>query len=196
MRRQSKMGLLLPAAFIVVAGVLVAAMMIGFAAWGAGAPATTAAATTSVNYNTVGSYGLEGYTALTIKPTKLTPTFVTDAFKAGRGVVILAYVQGAADDDEMYSNFQTVQSLYTGQADFFNFEAAQVSQFGDLLTQLGVNAPPVFAVIRSDGSVYQMYTGWISEQVMDQVVANALSTTATGSDSSGSTSSSSDTTVQ
>jgi hypothetical protein len=181
MRRQSKRGLFLPAAFIVVAGILVAAMMIGFAAWGAGAT-TTAAATSSVNYNTVGSFGMEGYPALTIQPTKQTPSFITDALNAGRGVVILAYVQGAADDDEMYTNFQTVQSQYTGQADFFNFEAAEVSQFGDVLTQLGVNAPPVFAVIRSDGSVYQLYTGWISLQVMDQVVANALTTTDVSTD--------------
>jgi len=181
MRRQSKRGLFLPAAFIVVAGILVAGMMIGFAAWGADAP-TTAVATSSVNYNTVGSFGMEGYPPLTLRPTKQTPSFITDALNAGRGVVILAYVQGAADDDEMYSNFQTVQTQYTGQADFFNFEAAEVSQFGDVLTQLGVNAPPVFAVIRSDGSVYQMYTGWISAQVMDQVVANALTTDVSSTD--------------
>jgi len=175
MRSQSNRGLLLPAAFIVVAGILVAGMMIGFAALGADSTTTTTASA-STNYNTVGSFGMTGYPPLTVTPTDQTPAMITDALKAGRGVILLAYVQGAADDDEMFTNFQTVQSQYTTQADFFSFEAAEVSQFGDVLTQLGVNAPPVFAVIRADGSVYELYTGWISLQVMDQVVSNALTT--------------------
>ena len=43
-----------------------------------------------------------------------------------------------------------------------------------MLEQLKINAPPALAVISGDGSVYQQYTGWIDQKVMEQVVANAV----------------------
>lgn len=157
---------------VVIGGVLIFGLTTAFLAWGqsAGEASTTGA---SANYNTVGSYGLTGYPSLYIEPTSNTPEFISDAFTAGRGIVLLVYVQGAGADDEMLANFNSIQSLYADRADFYSFEAREVSESGDLLTQLGVDAPPILAVIRSDGSVYQLYTGWIGEQVMEQVIANA-----------------------
>ena len=49
-----------------------------------------------------------------------------------------------------------------------------------MLAQLKISQPPAFAVISPDGKVYQEYTGWISEKVMSQVVANALGQVAAG----------------
>jgi hypothetical protein len=157
---------------IVVGGLVIFGMTTAFIAWGqsTGTPAAPAAQT---DYNKVGSFGLTGYPALWVKPTAATPQFITDAFQNGRGVVLLAYVQGAADDDEMLLAFENIQATYADSADFFSFEAREVSETGDVLNQLGVNAPPILAVIRSDGGVYELYTGWISERVMEQVVANA-----------------------
>jgi hypothetical protein len=156
---------------IVVGGLVIFGMTTAFIAWGQSTGTTAPAG--QANYNTVGSFGLTGYPDLWVKPTDATPQFIKDAFAGGRGVVLLAYVQGAADDDEMLLAFENIQATYAERADFFSFEAREASELGDVLAQLGVNAPPILAVIRSDGGVYELYTGWISEAVMEQVVANA-----------------------
>lgn len=167
-----KRPVLAAALLIAVGGVVILGMMTAFIAWGQ-AESTPPAAAGGMDYNTVGSFGLAGYPPLYVSPTEATPQFVTDAFMSGRGLVLLAYVQGAADDDEMLMSFQNVQSQYADRADFFAFEAREVSELGDVLDQLGVDAPPVLAIIRSDGSVQGLYTGWIGQRVMEQVVANA-----------------------
>ncbi len=74
----------------------------------------------------------------------------------------------------MLSYFNAVKAKYAAQGSFFSFEARHASELGDLLAQLKISQPPALAVISPDGSVYQEYTGWISEKVMSQVVANAL----------------------
>ncbi|NLG64274.1 MAG: hypothetical protein GX537_01545 [Actinobacteria bacterium] len=158
---------------IVVAGVLILGAFTAFVAWGdtAGTPNNAAAGT---DFAKVGSYGIAGYPTLTVRVTPDTPTFVADAFQQGLGVVLLAYVQGAAADDEMLASFKQVQSAYSSSASFFSFEAREASELGDILDQLGAKSPPLLAVIQADGTVYQLYTGWISKPVMEQVVSNAV----------------------
>jgi hypothetical protein len=157
---------------IVLAGAVVFGSMTAFMAWG---QATTPAApgTAGTSYNAAGSFGVTGLPTLTITAATA-PTIVAGSLKQNRGVILLAYVAGAADDDDMLASFNAVKAKYAAQGSFFSFEAADVSQLGNMLDQLHVSAPPILAVIRGDGTVYQLYTGWIGEQVMDQVVANAL----------------------
>lgn len=157
---------------IVLAGAVVFGSMTAFMALGqAGVPA--APGTAGVSYNAAGSFGTTGLPTLSIT-TATAPTIVSDSLKQNRGVILLAYVAGAADDDDMLASFNAIKAKYAAQASFFSFEAADISQLGNMLDQLHVSAPPILAVIRGDGTVYQIYTGWIGEQVMDQVVANAL----------------------
>jgi hypothetical protein len=158
---------------IVVAGALILGAFTAFVAWGntAGTPSNAAVAT---DFAKVGSYGIAGYPTLTVRVTPDTPTFVADAFQQGLGVVLLAYVQGAAADDEMLASFKQVQSAYSSSASFFSFEAREAGELGDILDQLGAKSPPLLAVIQADGTVYQLYTGWISKPVMEQVVSNAV----------------------
>jgi hypothetical protein len=128
-------------------------------------------------YNTAGSFGITGMAPLTIKVNEGangTPAFIAKPLKQNRGVILLVYVKGAADDQEMLASFEKVKAKYAAQASFFNFEAHTVGELGDVLSQLQISAPPALAVISGDGSVYQMYTGWIDEKVMEQVVANAV----------------------
>ena len=159
---------------IVLVGAVVFGSTFAFLAWGQSGTGAGTASTASLN--SVGSYGITGLPALTIKPTANTPSFITTALKQRRGIVLLAYVEGAADDEDMLNSFNAIAQEYAGQASFFSFEAAKAADLGDVLDQLRVNAPPILAVIRPDGSVYQLYTGWIGEKVMDQVVANAIRT--------------------
>ena len=137
---------------------------------------TITSPTGQTDYNKTGSYGMAGYAPLKLEPTDNTPDFITPALDDQRGVILLVYVPGAGADDEMVSYFNTVKSMYQSQASFFNFESRKVPELGDVLAQLKVNAPPILAVIEADGTVSQLYTGWIGEKVMEQVVANALRT--------------------
>lgn len=137
--------------------------------------ATPIATTTAEsNMNTAGSYGITGYSELKLEPTDETPNFITKPLEEERGVILLVYVRGASSDEEMLANFNKVRTMYQSQASFFNFEARKIKELGDVLTQLKVNSPPMLAVIRGDGTVSQLYTGWIGQKVMEQVVANAL----------------------
>ncbi len=135
---------------------------------------TTAPVTADTNMNTAGSYGITGYSELTLEPTEDTPDFIAKPLEKQRGVILLVYVRGASADEEMLANFNRVKSIYQSQASFFNFEARKVKELGDVLTQLKVNAPPMLAVIEGDGTVAQLYTGWVGQKVMEQVVGNAL----------------------
>jgi Tfp pilus tip-associated adhesin PilY1 len=157
---------------IVLAGAVIFGAMTAFLAWGqTGTAASPAAA--SADYNAAGSFGVTGLPTLTIDA-KTAPSIVADALNQNQGVILLAYVSGAADDEDMLTSFNAVKAEFASQASFFSFEAADVSQLGNLLEQLHVSAPPILAVIRADGTVYQLYSGWISEPVMSQVVANAI----------------------
>jgi hypothetical protein len=161
-------------ALICLGGLAIFGMFTALLAWGQ-TTAGPAAATQTKTYNTVGSFGMDGYPALTLRPTAETPSFITDPLSQNRGVILLAYVEGAAADDEMLQSFEQVKAMYSDRASFFSFEAASSAELGDVLDQLGANQPPLLVVIRGDGSVYQLYTGWISEKVIEQVVSNAVS---------------------
>jgi hypothetical protein len=130
--------------------------------------------TGQTDYNKTGSYGMAGYAPLTLEPTDATPEFITTPLNDQRGIILLVYVQGAGADDEMLANFNKVKAMYQSQASFFNFEAHKVAELGDVLAQLKVSSPPILAVIQGDGTVAQLYTGWIGEKVMEQVVADAV----------------------
>jgi hypothetical protein len=164
------------AALICLGGLLIMGLFTVCIVWAQTTATSPAAYTETGNgtYNAAGSYGITGMAPLTVKPTTETPKYVTNALKEERGVVLLVYLEGATDDQEMVANFQAIKAEYAAQASFFNFEAKSVSMTGDLLDQLKIAAPPALAVISPDGKVYQEYTGWIDRAVMEQVVANAV----------------------
>jgi hypothetical protein len=137
--------------------------------------ATTTAATSQVNYNTAGSFGITGYAPVTVTVDATTPKFVAEPLENQRGVILLVYVKGAAADDEMLANFNKLKSQYAAQASFFNFEARQVPELGNMLAQLKANTPPLLAVIQGDGKVSQLYTGWVDVKTMEQVISDAVS---------------------
>ena len=114
------------------------------------------------------------YAPLTIEPTAETPEFITKRLDEKRGIVLLVYVAGATDDMEMLSYFNDIKANYAADSSFFSFEARESKQLGDTLTQLRVSDPPILAIIRGDGTVAQLYTGWIGFKVMEQQVADAV----------------------
>jgi hypothetical protein len=135
-------------------------------------PAVPLPAPTS--YNAVSSYGTTGYATLTIVPTAETPSFITKRLDEKRGMVLLVYVKGAADDMEMLDYFTDIKAQYAADSSFYDFEARASSDLGDTLQQLRVSDPPILAIIRGDGQVAEMYTGWIDRKVMEQQVSDAV----------------------
>jgi hypothetical protein len=126
------------------------------------------------SYNVVSSYGMTGYAPLKLVPTDETPAFISDTLNEQRGIVLLVYVDGAADDMQMLESFNAVKKQYAADSRFLDFEARKVTELGDTLDQLKVSNPPILAVIRGNGDVAQLYTGWIGRKVMEQVIANAV----------------------
>jgi hypothetical protein len=136
--------------------------------------AEPAALPAPASYNTVSSYGMTGYAPLKLVPTDETPDFIKARLDEQRGIVLLVYVDGAADDMQMLESFDAIKAQYAADSSFLGFEARKSSELGDTLQQLRVSNPPILAIIRGNGDVAQLYTGWISRKVMSQVVANAV----------------------
>jgi len=167
---------LVKAGLILGMGLGIMALLTGGIVLATGAPTpTTTGAVVTGSYNTAGSYGITGYPTLSVSSEgKNVPSFIKEPLSQKRGVILLVYVAGATVDQQELSYFNDVKAKYAAQGSFFTFEAHKASELGSVLAQLRITQPPALAVISPDGSVYQEYTGWISEKVMSQVVANAL----------------------
>ncbi len=165
---------LLGAVLILVIGALLFGGVIAVRVMAESGATPAPAATQPVSYNSVSSYGMTGYPPLTIEPTAETPDFITTRLDENRGIVLLVYVKGASDDMEMLSSFNDIKANYGADSSFFSFEARESKQLGDTLMQLRVSDPPILAIIRGDGTVANMYTGWIGFKVMEQEIADAV----------------------
>ena len=165
---------LVGAVLIVVVGALLFGGVIAVRVMAESGATPTPAATQPASYNTVSSYGMTGYAPLTIEPTADTPEFITKRLDENRGIVLLVYVAGASDDMEMLSYFNDIKANYAADSSFFSFEARESKQLGDLLAQLRASNPPLLAIIRGDGQVANLYTGWIGFKVMEQEIADAV----------------------
>ena len=166
---------LLKAGLILALGVLIMAAVTGGIVWAGDTPQTTTVSQVVGSNNTAGSFGITGYEPVTVKPdTGNVPSFIANPLKEKRGVILLVYVPGSAADEQMVTYFDNVKAKYADRASFFSFQSRKASELGNVLAQLKISQPPALAVISPDGSVYQEYTGWIGQKVMEQVVANAL----------------------
>lgn len=165
---------LLGAVLILVVGALLFAGVVAVRVMAEEEASSPPATEQPASYNSVSSYGMTGYAPLTIEATADTPEFITKRLDENRGIVLLVYVKGASDDMEMLSYFNDVKANYAADSSFFSFEARESKQLGDLLAQLRVSDPPILAIIRGDGQVANLYTGWIGFKVMEQEVADAV----------------------
>ncbi len=163
------------AALIVVMGAAIMVVVTGGIVLATNAPTTVTAVPVSGSYNTAGSYGITGYPTLAVDMSaRNVPSFISNPLAEKRGIILLVYCAGPTEDQQMLTSFNAVKAKYAAQGSFFSFESAHADELGSVLAQLKITQPPALAVISPDGKVYQEYTGWISEKVMSQVVANAL----------------------
>ena len=101
------------------------------------------------------------------------PSFIKNPLAEKRGVILLVYVAGATEDMARCWATSTPSRPSTRPRVVLLVRGAQRHGARRRAAQLKISQPPALAVISPDGSVYQEYTGWISEKVMSQVVANA-----------------------
>lgn len=160
------------AALIVLGGLFIMSLFTVFFAMAQ--DETGAATTTQTNYNLTGSYGLTGFPDLKLEPTDETPKAIRKRLKEKRPIALLVYCKGAGADMSLKSSFQSIARKYAADMSFFKYESKQVKHLGDVLTQLEVSDPPICAIVRSDGSVAELYTGWVGYKVLDQQVADAV----------------------
>jgi hypothetical protein len=166
---------LLKAGLILVMGVVILFSLTVGILKATNAPGTMTVTEVNSANNTVGSYGITGYEPIAVDPEAgNVPAFIKNPLKEKRGVILLVYLAGATEDEQMRGYFDAIKAKYAAQGSFFSFEARKVSELGNVMSQLKISQPPALAVISPDGSVYEEYTGWIGKQVMEQVVANAL----------------------
>ncbi len=165
---------LLTALLILVVGAVIFGAVMGARVLAASGVPTTVPPNSLDAFNSVSSYGITGYPPLTLVPTAQTPTFIKQRLAEKRAIVLLVYVEGAADDMAMLESFEDVKAQYAAESSFMDFEARKVTELGDTLQLLHVYDPPILAVIQGDGKVFQLYTGWIGRAVMEQVVADAV----------------------
>ena len=161
------------AALIVVGGLVVMGMFTVFFAMAESGSTTAALPTATERIPIPGSYGITGSGALTIQVTDDTPKPIANALKEQRGFVLLVYMKGATADMAMLDQVRSLKAEYADDMSFFTYEVDDVKRLGDILGQLQVYDPPLLAIVRGDGTVSEMYTGWIGVKVMEQRIADA-----------------------
>mgnify|MGYP000858752416 CR=1 FL=1 len=190
MKRNASFLLMVGAILLVGAAIFGGVVAVRVAA-ATGSNASSSSSAASKSNNGVSSFGLgnvssastatagyqsttaAGYKSLTIEPTTDTPAFISESFDDDRGVVLLVYCAGASDDMEMLSYLSTVKAQYSSSFTFRAVEARTSGDLGDTLDQLRVSNPPILAIIRADGEVSELYTGWVSLKTFEQRVADA-----------------------
>ncbi|MBN2204851.1 MAG: hypothetical protein JW767_07505 [Thermoleophilia bacterium] len=161
------------AALIIMGGLVVMGMFTVFFAMAESGETAPVAAVEQAPMPVPGSFGITGAETLTIQVTDDTPKPIANALKEQRGIVLLVYLKGASADMAMLDEVKALKPEYAADMSFFTYESGDVKRLGDVLDQLGVYDPPVLAVVRGDGTVSELYTGWVGAKVLEQRIADA-----------------------
>ena len=161
------------AALIVVGGLVVMGMFTVFFAMAESGSTTAAQPASTEPVPIPGSFGITGASTLTLQVTDNTPKPIANALKEQRGIVLLVYLDGATADMSMLEEVRSLKADYAADMSFFAYEVDDVKRLGDVLDQLQVYNPPILAIVRGDGTVSELYTGWVGAKVMEQRIADA-----------------------
>ncbi len=100
-----------------------------------------------------------------------TPAKVTDAISQHLPIVILFYVPGGADDSAVLDEIKALQTKYT-DVTFALYDYKDPTSYGDLGILLKVDYPPQTVFIDTQGTIYDIRTGYIDEGTLNQQVVN------------------------
>ncbi|MBC7294167.1 MAG: hypothetical protein H5T84_08745 [Thermoleophilia bacterium] len=151
-------------------------VFLGLSSWGCGAATSETTTTLSPGIETTASSSPTTVSPADIVGTKVEPTdqsppeFVS-ALQQGQPVVLLFYVDGGPDDTRVLEALTRLQSEF-GDLAFFFYDVKSPHAFGDLSTLLKVNYPPEVILIDRQGSVFQVWNGYVDEGTLNQSLVN------------------------
>jgi len=149
-------------------------LAISFLAWGCGGGDvdTTSTSRPVATTEPAGSgAGADALVGTIPKTTADTPTEYVQAVDQGRPVVVLFYVPGGVDDAKVLEN---VTKLQAGFADyvFLLYDYKAPDAYGDLSTLLKVNYPPELVLVAGNGTIREIWNGYVDEGTLNQGMVN------------------------
>lgn len=132
----------------------------------------TAATTTTKSQPSTTTTTSKGEGAkIVIKATSSTPAEIAQALDRKKPLVLLIYVAGGADDELVRKSLQKIAPRYP-DVTFIMYDYSNPKEYGDIVSQLGVQYPPVVAFVDRNGTVQYLTTGFVDEGVLTQYVVN------------------------
>ncbi len=107
-------------------------------------------------------------------PTDQSPQDFRASLSSRRPVVVLFYMIGSADDDQVRQSLNTLESRYRGQVDFYDYFFSDGNKYGDLMTLLKVNATPSVIMINKQARVQRAWTGYVDDKSLQQGISEIL----------------------
>ena len=164
--------------WLVLAGAVVLTLALAVGGCGGGGADTTttvsvpAGVVTTVAPGEVPQGGsLDELIGTPLVTTTETPAEITDAIAQHRPIVILFYVPGGSDDTAVLDEIKTLQTTYT-DVTFALYEYSDPASYGDLGILLRVKYLPQTVFIDTQGTIYDIRTGYVDEGTLNQQVVN------------------------
>ncbi len=107
-------------------------------------------------------------------PTAQSPQDFRSSLSNRRPVVVLFYMIGSADDDQVRQSVNTLESRYRGQVDFYDYFFSDGNKYGDLMSLLKVNSTPAVIMINKQAKVQRAWTGFVDDKSLQQGVSEIL----------------------
>jgi hypothetical protein len=157
---------------MLVVAVVIAALALGL---GCGSSASEETATTvslvPATGKVIGSNSRDRLIDSKLNTTSESPQAYTDAVEQGRPIVLLFYVPGQVDDGKVLASVQTLQASFADYV-FLIYNYKDPSAYGDLSTLLDVDYPPEIILVRADGTVKKILSGYQDQGSINQELVN------------------------
>ena len=136
------------------------------------APAAPSA--TSTSKAAISANKPESLIGTVISPTDESPKDFRSSLASNRPVVVLFYMTGTTDDNQVRSSIQSLQNRYKGNVDFYVYLYTDAEGYGDLASLLKVDSPPSVIMINKHRQVQRAWSGFVDEKSLEQGVSEIM----------------------
>ncbi len=109
-----------------------------------------------------------------ISPTNQSPKDFSSSLASNRPVVVLFYMTGTTDDNQVRASILSLQNRYKGDVDFYVYLYTDAEGYGDLATLLKVDSPPSVIMINKQRQVQRAWSGFVDEKSLEQGVSEIM----------------------
>ena len=110
-----------------------------------------------------------------IAATDQSPQDFKSSLASRRPVVVLFYMTGPTDDNQVRSSIETLESRYKGDVDFYTYLYTDAQAYGDLTSLLKVDSTPSVIMINKQSKVQRAWSGYVDEKSLEQGVSEIMS---------------------